>query len=362
MLAQVFNHFLNLTEREAATVRGFSGVLAEGGEEFARAFYAYLNRHPATAALLERYQAVGGAIDDLVGKQLDHFERFLNAELGEAYATELIRVGEVHFEWRVEPPWIVGGYWLYSEHLTARARRDPRIPHDRRAPLIGAIERLILRDIGLMLEGYWQAALAEQEAHLERIEALQEHLSAILSNIPQLLWSVDPEQNELLYISPSHRVICEIDAELPIPCLNWTVPEDRERVVEAWRRAVGGMPVSLESRIHAPDGDARWFRRQFRPSLSEQGRVQRIDGIMEDISEEVKTRIELEALATTDALTGLYNRSVWYTRLEAMTSRAAGRIEHFPVMILDLNEFKRINDVLGHPVGDALLAKLGARL
>jgi len=60
---------------------------------------------------------------------------------------------------------------------------------------------------------------------------------------------------------------------------------------------------------------SRWFRRQFFPFSNAQGNVVRVDGFMEDITDVRHTLERLELLGTSDPLTGLANRALWYDRL-----------------------------------------------
>ncbi|MFH0825305.1 MAG: EAL domain-containing protein [Pseudomonadota bacterium] len=85
-------------------------------------------------------------------------------------------------------------------------------------------------------------------------------------------------------------------------------------------------------------------------------------GIFSDISSIKKTEKELDILTRLDPLTGLINRNLFRDRLKQAVSKAYRRSEGVAVLILDLDNFKKINDTMGHSLGDDLLKEVGVRL
>ena len=359
-----FNQFLGISDADRLILQRHHKTLGEGSEEFAEVFYTYLQSYPQTAEILKRYQERGGEIAGLVRTQLQHLWNFLTGETDEKSAARLAHVGALHQRFGIEPVWVMGAYLLYWDHLHARLVSNTEIAAGDVHALEDAITRLLFRDMGLMLEGYWDAAMQAVEVERRKVTQLQEQVTSLLTNLPQVLWSVDVVNNKPLYISPSTSKICDLSIEMPIPCLGWTVPEDRETVQRAWQQALAGQQVEVESRVMAPGESMRWFRRVFQPYCDDSGRVVRIDGLMEDATEAKLTIERLHRLATTDSLTGLHNRALFHDRLEQAIASARRSATHKEVvlMLMDLDHFKEINDTLGHPTGDAILRMVADRL
>ena len=92
------------------------------------------------------------------------------------------------------------------------------------------------------------------------------------------------------------------------------------------------------------------------------GQGVRVRGTVQDVTQARKAEAHIQYLAHFDPLTRLPNRSFWMERVRAQIQTARRHKEAFAVLFLDLDQFKTVNDSLGHPVGDRLLTEVGARL
>jgi len=123
----------------------------------------------------------------------------------------------------------------------------------------------------------------------------------------------------------------------------------------------GGL-YNVEQRLRTKSGEYRWFSARGQALWDEAGNPVRMVGSITDITERKRTEEELAYMATHDALTGLPNRWLFNDRLTLELARAHRQQQELAVMLLDLDDFKRVNDTLGHAVGDKLLQDVGKRL
>lgn len=139
--------------------------------------------------------------------------------------------------------------------------------------------------------------------------------------------------------------------------------EHRKQVADAVRQAVAeGLPLCLDFRIAPPNGDARWMQLQAEAAPCGSGRVVTLTGTVQDVTERYIAQDRIRYLAYYDSLTKLPNRMLFCEQLGRAIQRAPRAGGRLAVMFLDLDNFKRINDTLGHSVGDQVLALVAERI
>lgn len=123
-----------------------------------------------------------------------------------------------------------------------------------------------------------------------------------------------------------------------------------------------GVVKNFEAQVYRKNGDIIWISENAREVHDSQGRLMFYEGTVEDITERKNYQQEIEYQATHDGLTGLPNRTLLSDRLQQCISFADRYHEKLAVAFIDLDQFKLINDSMGHHVGDQLLVEMAQRL
>jgi diguanylate cyclase (GGDEF)-like protein/PAS domain S-box-containing protein len=140
-------------------------------------------------------------------------------------------------------------------------------------------------------------------------------------------------------------------------------PDDRERVMSDLATAHEEQAeFCCEYRIVRPDGSLRWLRDESVIVEDDQGVPLYRQGYLLDITDRREAEERFAHLAYHDALTGLPNRTLFRERLELELERAARDRGGLVVLYVDLDDFKLVNDNLGHGAGDELLCAVAERL
>ncbi len=105
-----------------------------------------------------------------------------------------------------------------------------------------------------------------------------------------------------------------------------------------------------------------WWSISGHPKFDSRGQFEGYRGSANDISVEYERKLVDSKLAEYDSLTGLHNRHFMNRRLDSIIGAFKTAKRSCALMMLDLDKFKRVNDTLGHPAGDALLVQVAERL
>ncbi len=128
----------------------------------------------------------------------------------------------------------------------------------------------------------------------------------------------------------------------------------REFIRELMRR---GLVRNKELLLEKKDGTPIWVSVYAKAQYDERGRVQWIDGVIEDITERKQMEEQLRAISLVDDLTGIYNRRGFLTLAEHQLATAARTGKDVLLLFIDLDNLKDVNDDFGHPVGDQALVQ-----
>lgn len=141
-------------------------------------------------------------------------------------------------------------------------------------------------------------------------------------------------------------------------------PEDRERVAaEHARSNYDKLPFIAEYRMRHKDGRYVWVRDEAVCVISEDGADPFWQGVYMDVTHRKILEDQLVHQAFHDPLTGLANRALFSDRVQhALSHRGRPGVSPLGVLFIDLDDFKTVNDSLGHATGDQLLKAVASRL
>jgi diguanylate cyclase (GGDEF)-like protein len=360
--AREYKYVLHVSNDELVFLDRYRQVIVAGTARFAEAHYNYLFDNPDIADLLYADEREGADVSETIRAELAFMLDIFSVQEEGKRAAELIRAGEQRYARGIKPVWVTGAYLMFMEFLQDLLSEQDIAVADRER-LQGVLMKLSLRDIGLISEGYWNAALNEIRGEMAHVCREHASIENLLSEIPQLLWSVDIKSNQVHYGNyPLHALYPEgLDA--PFPFLKSTHAEDQQLLLTAWQEAVSGNGSAREVRISLAGAPEHWYRLALYPSLNQRGRSVQVHCLLEDINHVICERMQLEQLSTTDSLTHLPNRTLWADHLNmalASSRRVPG--SQIAVISLDINHFKMYNDTLGRDIGDLLLQEIADRL
>jgi len=223
-----------------------------------------------------------------------------------------------------------------------------RLLHSEDGPIIVAISR----DIRKRLET--EAALRESEARFRSLTQLSS----------DFFWETDA-QHRLIQVEGTSEASAarpraaagkapwEVPAVKP-DAAGWAAHRARFETRRPFR--------NFEYALLGADGRPRYYSVSGEPRADAGGRFAGFRGVGHEITDIVEARERIAALAYSDPLTGLANRTGFGPALEHAVRRARRNSTQLAALYLDLDGFKQVNDTYGHETGDRLLIEVAARL
>jgi diguanylate cyclase (GGDEF)-like protein/PAS domain S-box-containing protein len=200
-----------------------------------------------------------------------------------------------------------------------------------------------------------EAALAEE----------RNLLRTLIDNMPDFIFVKDKESRFVLNNAEHARALGATEEELVGKWDFDVFPRDLAERYYADEQEIirsGRALVDREEPVVDHEGNHRWLSTTKVPLRDGGGELSGLVGISRDITDRKALEEQLRHRAFHDPLTELPNRALFLDRLGHATARSGRLREPVAVLFVDLDDFKRINDSLGHEVGDRFLVEVARRL
>jgi diguanylate cyclase (GGDEF)-like protein len=357
--------FIAASEPRSAALRSLRGTISQ-----VRSIADTLTTPDQASLLLDRLSPLNADVDRLAAAAHAATSRIVYADLSELSHLHWIFSG-------VLGALVVSSFVLiilltWHNRLLIRAHQE-----------VNELVADLKRTGGALVEANGRAHQAMEEVQLQNqiLQARDNELitqntrfDAALNNMSQALCMVDSNQR---------LIVCNLRF-LELFGLSAGVVQPGTQVADVFRAmaAIGRYPAALIEAVRsaqqalvfshgpgrflqeaAPSGEAQPLSMKAAIAVSHQpmlggGWV----ATYEDVTERRHAEARIQYMTHHDALTSLPNRSLFHERMAGLLAEARRPDERLAVLCLDLDYFKNVNDILGHPVGDALLEAVAERL
>lgn len=202
-----------------------------------------------------------------------------------------------------------------------------------------------------------------EQSEIDLLQRSMENLRLIVEYNPQLPWIADAEGRIIDFTDRwLENSGLERDEASGAGWLAATHPDDIEPVTRRIAQShATGEPFDVRVRLMVND-QYRWMRAQAYPRRDDSGQIIRWYGYTEDIHESVLIEEQIRWNAEHDSLTQLPNRAMFNACLDKALAAALIGFKKVGVFLLDVDNFKDVNDLMGHHAGDELLKSFASRL
>jgi diguanylate cyclase (GGDEF)-like protein/PAS domain S-box-containing protein len=198
-----------------------------------------------------------------------------------------------------------------------------------------------------------------------KLQVTANNLLNILNHLDVAVWIIDLSTQDAFFSDGFERIFGRTAEEFYQDSGLWIKvihPEDVHIGANRKTKKHNGEKVIDEYRIIKPSGEIRWVQDRALPFSCVEGGENLFIGIIIDITERKKIEEQMIYAANHDDLTGLPNRKYFNKKLQIALEKAEINQSNLAILFIDLDQFKMINDTLGHNIGDFLLKQVGTRI
>ncbi|KGR76230.1 sensor domain-containing protein [Ureibacillus sinduriensis] len=208
--------------------------------------------------------------------------------------------------------------------------------------------------------------MTEKNQMQRELERTKNELESVFNNIDVCVWSSNFGQENVFQISTACKKIYGYTQDEfkknPHLWMELIHPDDIDYVKEMQPKLAEGKSLNLEYRIIDANQNIKWVSNFTTPIFNEAGDIIRLNGVVADIHQRRIAEEQLEFMAFNDELTQLPNRRRFEQLLNESILNARVTNTRMAVLYFDLDQFKWINDTLGHIIGDKVLRVIAERL
>lgn len=204
--------------------------------------------------------------------------------------------------------------------------------------------------------------ISEQKRIIQELELEKERYDLLVQASNEIIFDVDVLQQQIAW-SPLYRKVFGFEpfADLTDGKSSSPVSQAEENIA-ALRGFIERViqkkqSESAELLLNYANGEQHWFR-IIANCIIKKAIVVRLVGKLDNIDEEMLEKVKLQDMSRSDQLTGVYNKAGFRTRVESLLQKG----ESGSFIFTDLDNFKKVNDTLGHQVGDKVLQEMAGKL
>ena len=234
-------------------------------------------------------------------------------------------------------------------------------------------------DVGGLLQSLQRMnqSLLEQQAdvaaHRERLEetvaelARGEESLALAQRTAKLgNWQYDASTGLVRWSEEMHRILDQPVRARPPSLRDFMAAihvAERRTMFQYLRSMIERQnELSIDHAVRGADGQSLFVHHHIGGTRDASGRLAQLHGTLQDVTDRRRSAEEMRRLALFDNLTGLANRQHFNEHLKSAVAHAKRQATGLAALFIDLDRFKRINDTLGHSVGDQVLREAATRL